>query len=314
MVNFDINGTAAGVNMEVLKISKPILSAGKMVRSGRKIVLDEHYIEDKKTGKRIPVELVRGDVFDISVYTSSKPCSFPKKSVLICPNEVEEAEGPGHEELDESMPLPDVAPRVVAVPETPSAKDREAHELTHLPTQPVCRVCVRAKGVDQRHLRRPAGERAEDFGVDHMLVIQFDYAYLSAVNVKGQQVRMRTILDTSTSHGTACVIDVKTAGDKYVISSAVSFLKELGYTRFRCRTDPEPAIKALVDAVIKCLSDDRAVEQVLPEDTIPESHASLGALDGWHNLLQGQFEPCDSTLKNDSGQSLVLLISACRGL
>ena len=43
-----------------------------------------------------------------------------------------------------------------------------------------------------------------------------------------------------------------------------------------------------MDAVIKCLSDDRVVEQILPEETIPESHASLGALEGWHNLLQGQ--------------------------
>ena len=40
-VNFDINGIAASVNMEVLKISKPIVSAGKMVRSGRRILLDE---------------------------------------------------------------------------------------------------------------------------------------------------------------------------------------------------------------------------------------------------------------------------------
>ena len=31
-VNFNINGIAAGVNMEVLKISKPIVSASKMVR------------------------------------------------------------------------------------------------------------------------------------------------------------------------------------------------------------------------------------------------------------------------------------------
>ena len=68
----------------------------------------------------------------------------------------------------------------------------------------------------------------------------------------------------------------------------MSFLKELGYTRFRCRTDPEPAIKSHVDNVIRCLADDRVVEQVLPEETIPESHASLGALEGWHGLLQGQ--------------------------
>ena len=66
-----------------------------------------------------------------------------------------------------------------------------------------------------------------------MLVIRFDYAYLSSVNEKGEQVRMRTILDTSTGYGTACVIDVKGGGDKYAISSAVSFLKELVYTRFR---------------------------------------------------------------------------------
>ena len=43
-----------------------------------------------------------------------------------------------------------------------------------------------------------------------------------------------------------------------------------------------------MNAVIKCLADDRVVEQVLPEETIPESQVSLGALEGWHSLLQGQ--------------------------
>ena len=261
-----------------------------MVRSERRIVLDEHdsFIEDKKKGKRIPVELTRGDVFEISACMSPNSHGLPKKPVLICPNELGEAEGPAHKELDESMPEPGVVPRGVAVPETPSDNDREAHELTHLPTQPWCSVHVRAKGVDERHLRRPTGERAEAQRVDHMPVIQFDYAYLSSINEKGEQVRIRTILDTSTGYGTACVIDVKCGGDKFVISSAVSFLKELGYTRFRCTTDLEPAIKAMVGAVIKCLSDDRVVEQILPEEAVPESHASLGALEGWHNLQQGQ--------------------------
>ena len=111
-VNFDINGIEAGVNMEVLKISKPIVSTGK-VRSGRSIVLDEHdyFIEDKKTGKRIPVELTRGDVLEISAYMSSTSHELPKKPVLICPNEVVEAEDPGHEDMDESMPEPDAVPR-----------------------------------------------------------------------------------------------------------------------------------------------------------------------------------------------------------
>ena len=74
-VTFNINGTTAGVKMEVLNISKPILSAGKM-----------------------------------------------------------EAEDLGHEELDESMPELDVAPRGVAFPETPSQilQDAREKEVTKL--------------------------------------------------------------------------------------------------------------------------------------------------------------------------------------
>ena len=92
-VNFDMNRISSSVNMKVLKISKPIMSAGKVVRSGRKIVLDEHnsYIEDKKTGTRIPVELTRGDVFEVSAYVSSRPRSLLEKPVLICPNGIRRA-------------------------------------------------------------------------------------------------------------------------------------------------------------------------------------------------------------------------------
>ena len=195
--------------------------------------------------------------------------------MLVCTNEVVEAEDPGHEELDESMPVPDVADRGMTVPETPSAEDREAHELAHLRTPPWSSVCVRAYGVVEGRLRRPTGKCAAP-GVDHMPVIQFDYAYLLSGNPKGQQVRMRTIPDTSTGYGTACVIDMKGGGDKHVISSAVSFLKELGCT-------------------LKCLSDDRADEQVLPVETIPKSHASLGALEGWHSQSSTGTDPSFAT-------------------
>ena len=161
------------------------------------------------------------------------------------------------------------------MPETPSVKDREGHELTHLPTQPWCNVCVRARGVDEQHLRIPASERAED---QQWITCQKCSSIMpvSSEDAEGQQVKTRTILDTSTRCDTACAIDEKGAGDKYATSSAVSFLKELGCTRFRCRTDPEPATKTHVDAVITCLADDRAVEQVLAEETIPESHVKSG--------------------------------------
>ena len=225
---------------------------------------------------------------------------LPTKPVLICPNEVVEAEDPGHEELGESMPELDVVPRGVAVPETPSDKDREAHELTHLPTQPWCSVCVRAKGVDERHLPRPAGERAEAQGVDHMPVIQFDYACLSSVNEKGKQVVMRTILDTSTGYGTARVIDVKGGGDKYAISSAVSFLKELGYTRFRCRTDPERSRQRWIRSSSVCqmiaLSSKSCQKRQFPRVMRVWALWRVGT-----TSCKDKFERCDSTSKIDFG-------------
>ena len=92
----------------------------------------------RKLGRESLFELPRGDVFEVSAYMSSRPRRLPKKPVVICPNEVEEAEGLGHEELDETMSVPDVAPRRVAVPETPTAKDREGHEQTHQPTHSAC--------------------------------------------------------------------------------------------------------------------------------------------------------------------------------
>ena len=156
----------------------------------------------------------------------------------------------------------------------PSDKDREAHELTHLTTQPWCSVCVRAKGVDERHLRRPAGERAESQGVDHMPVIQFDCAFFSSVNEKGEQVRMRTILDTSTGYGTACAIDVKGGGDKYAISSAVSFLKELGTHDFGAGRIPSLRSRRCGCGHLVFVRCSRG-RAILPEETIPESHASM---------------------------------------
>ena len=72
---------------------------------------------------------------------SSTSHGLPKKTVLICPNEVVQAEDLGREELDESMPEPDAVPRGVAVPETPSDKDREAHELTSPHAAVVQHVC-----------------------------------------------------------------------------------------------------------------------------------------------------------------------------
>ena len=96
-----------------------------------------------------------------------------------------------------------------------------------------------------------------------------------------------------------------------MISSAVSFLKELGYTRFRCRTDREPAIKAMVDG-----------HQVFDQSSkscqrrqIPKVMRVwvLGRADTIF-CKDKKIERCNSSLKIDLGQSSVLPSSACRVL
>ena len=223
--------------------------------------------EEKKTGKRIPVELTRGDVFEISAY------------FLHISRSAEEA----------SVDLPERS-------RGGRGSWARGNWMSRCQSLTLCQKGWSVwRFLKHSHISPRSGAACV-----------FEPEVLTK--------RICSILDTSTGYGTACVIDVKGGGDKYVISSAVSFLKELGYTRFRCRTDPEPAIKAMVGAVIKGLSDVRAVEQVLPEETIPEGHASLGGLEGWHNLLQGQIRALRLDVDFDFGQSSVLLISACRGL
>ena len=78
-----------------------------------------------------------------------------------------DVEGSG---IDES----DVQPAGVAVPGQPTAREREQHELSHLPFQPWCDLCVRARAADPAHRRRSHEER------ERSNVVQIDYDFLTS--------------------------------------------------------------------------------------------------------------------------------------
>ena len=125
---------------------------------------------------------------------------------------------------------------------------------------------------------------------------------------------MHTILETSKGYSTACVIDVKGGGDKSVNSSAVSFLKELVYTRIRSRTDPEPAIKApWMRSSSVCLmtaqSSKSCQRRQFPRVMRVRVRWRAGTIS-----CKDKFKRFDTTSKSDLDQSSVLLINACRGL
>ena len=200
------------------------------------------------------------------------------------------------------------------VPETPSDKDRETHELTHLPTLLWCSVCVRAKGVDERHLHRPAGERAEAQGVDHMPVTQFGCASLSSVNEKGEQVRrMRTIWDISAGYGTACVIDVKSGRQVCNLFCGV-VCERIGVHTISMQDGSRACDQRIGGCGHQVFCQLIAQSGKSCQKRIPRSmrvwvHWRAGTI-----FCKDKFERCDSTSKIDLGQSSVILISARRGL
>ena len=111
------------------------------------------------------------------------------------------------------------------------------------------------------------------------------------------------------------VIDVKGADDKYAISSAVSFFKELGYTRFRCRTDPETSDQNTRGYCHQMLGgrSSRRASFARGDDSRESRESGVLWKDGMV-FCRDKFELCDWTLRRDLGQLLTLSISVYRGL
>ena len=100
--------------------------------------------------------------------------------MLLAPVDEEPAgEAPDLSPLDEEMERElmgreEVEPPVaieVPAPDEPTSGERRHHGLTHLPYQPWCNICVRARGRKNRHVPRSQNQPGTP-------VIQCDYCFL----------------------------------------------------------------------------------------------------------------------------------------
>ena len=69
LVGNDHNHTINRLDLQVTEVHKPLLSVAKMVDAGQRVVFDRQgaYIEDTKTGNRIPMER-RGGIYEIRLW------------------------------------------------------------------------------------------------------------------------------------------------------------------------------------------------------------------------------------------------------
>ena len=56
------NGTSMNVIAQVSEVTKPLAAVREIIKGGNRVIMDEHesYIENKKSGKRIPIRRDNG--------------------------------------------------------------------------------------------------------------------------------------------------------------------------------------------------------------------------------------------------------------
>ena len=136
--------------------------------------------------------------------------------------------------------------RAKPIPETPTQRQRDIHELTHLPPVSWCPACVYRKAADGLHRRR------QDTGESALNVASFDHA-------------------VSHSSGSVAAVEGPKDVTEYMARFVCDMLETWGFGVCILKCQNEPAEIALQNAVVRT----RQVKTI-PRNTTRYSHGSLG--------------------------------------
>ena len=161
-------------------------------------------------------------------------------SVNVCPvveDEMEEEVMDDKEEpSEESTAVRGGQQRII----TPSLKERQEHERTHIPYRSWCRHCVAARASNPAHRgRRFATAVGED---KDMKQVSYDYCFMRD-QLGSESAKILVSRDRATRMVSAHVVPVKGAVIDWVIQQCARDLERLGhYGQITLKSDQEPAI------------------------------------------------------------------------
>jgi hypothetical protein len=125
----------------------------------------------------------------------------------------------------------------------PSAKGVEEHNLDHVASRSWCPHCVKGRAESYGHAKKVASE-------SDVPIISLDYMYMHSVQEKEEEKGMPILIAKDSR---AKMIMAKVVQCKGVVPYAVDVMKkmieQLGYKKVIMRSDNEPAILALKEAV-----------------------------------------------------------------
>ena len=225
---------------------------------------------------------------------------------------------------DEEKPTTAAAqiPKMLKTPYSPTAKEVEEHEATHLPYQPWCPHCIQGKAPNRAH-RKSARDQVEKDGVP---VVVMDYMFMSSK----EQDKMSPILvmkDMKSKHVFAHVVSRKGTSNAWIVKRLTEDLDSLGYgwTKVIIRSDQEYSIVDVknqlrlarwteFEKIIRQVTEQRRAKTevvredlgpvtILEESPVAES-SSNGAAENAIRHVQGQFRTLKSQLEGKLGGKL----------
>ena len=143
-------------------------------------------------------------------------------------------------------------PRTLRDPQMPTADEIEKHYTTHLPFRDWCPCCVAAKKPNTAHRKKGDQERVGE-------EVHMDYCFMKDEN-DAENVTILVMKDRRSKAVFCDVVLSKGRGQEGTVERALNNLKKLGHKRVTIRTDQEPALVDLANAIITAREEPTTLE------------------------------------------------------
>ena len=158
-----------------------------------------------------------------------------------------------------------------------TAAERSAHQLTHLPFQQWCELCVAGKAKEDHHRRRVVADEVQS---ERLPIIQMDYMFLGrhGEDVEAESALMTILVAVDLETGYPFTMQVPRKGleqGKYALENLELFLNKLGDDKCILQHDAEHAVGAVAKALQRHVGARRLQVRSAPV----RSHQSQGAVE-----------------------------------
>ena len=132
----------------------------------------------------------------------------------------------------------------IPAPEAPTAKEKEEHARTYLPFRQWCDICVKARGIADRHSSKPADP--DRYRVPQLVL---DFWFMGGLGSEGRDsLPVLTMYERMREALSGHRVDTKGV-EPATIRQLIHDLNSMGIKRAVYKSDQEPAIRAILEAL-----------------------------------------------------------------